>query len=76
MDLSSEPIEPGWAVCASDGEDVGTVVSIEGHNLIIKKKGLLGEKKFSVPRSAVTDIETGRIELSMTRKQVEQSQVR
>jgi hypothetical protein len=73
MEVQSELIQPGWTVFASDGEEVGTVSSFEGHTLAIRKSGLLGSKEFHVPQSAVRDVETGRVELSMTKEEVEQS---
>ncbi len=67
MDVQVEMIQPGWAVFASDGEEVGRVVRLEGRTLVIKQGGLLGSKEFHVPRTSVADVETGRVELSINK---------
>jgi len=71
MDVQVEMIQPGWTVFAADGQELGVVVSVEHGTLTIKKRGLLGMKEFHVPSKAVTDVETGRVELSMTKQEVE-----
>ena len=74
MDDDATFIQPGWAVHASDGEELGTVFAVEGGTYIVTKKGLLGEKRLSFPRSAVASVETRRVELTMTRAELEQNQ--
>jgi hypothetical protein len=64
MDAATE-IQPGWSVWASDGKELGTVVSLDLQTIVVKENGLLGGK-ISVPRAAVDEVETGRVELSMT----------
>ena len=59
------PIQPGWTVWASDGKELGTVVSLDPQTIVVKESGFLGGK-INVPRAAVDEIETGRVELSMT----------
>jgi hypothetical protein len=66
---ASEGIQPGWSVWASDGEELGTVVSVDHEMIHVKKGGLLGGQ-IDVPRTAVDEIETGRVELSMTKKEL------
>ncbi len=74
MDADIDAIQPGWTVCASDGHELGTVAAVEGENLIIKHKGLLGEKRLTVPRLVVAEVETGRVELSITKHEAEKRQ--
>jgi hypothetical protein len=64
MDAATE-IQPGWSVWASDGKELGTVVSLDLQTIVVKENGLLGGK-INVPRAAVDEVETGRVELSMT----------
>ena len=66
---ASEGIQPGWSVWASDGEELGTVVSVDQQTIHVKKGGLLGGQ-IDVPRSAVDEIETGRVDLSVTKKEL------
>ena len=62
MSLDSELIQPGWKVVDANGDDVGTVVDVEGTDLTVKKTGLFGGE-VHVPRDAVADVETGRVEI-------------
>jgi hypothetical protein len=64
-----EEIQPGWLVVDSFGEEIGTVLSAGGANIKVKKYGGSGE--FEVPNSACATIETGRVELNMTKKEIE-----
>jgi hypothetical protein len=70
MDVQTEMIQPGWAVFASDGDEVGKVVRLEAGTLVIKESGLLRSSEWHVPRSTVSDVETGRVELSLTKSEV------
>ena len=72
MTFMASDIQPGWTVCASDGEELGTVSGVEGTNLRIKKGGLLGGE-LQAPVSAVSEIETGRVEVSMTKQELQSS---
>ena len=65
-------VQPGWTVYASDGEELGTVTRVEGNTIHVKKGGLLGGE-ITVPVSAVSEIETHRVELSMTKKELQSS---
>jgi len=58
-------IQPGWTVWASDGKELGTVVSLDPQTIVVKESRFLGGK-ITVPRDAVDEVETGRVELSMT----------
>ena len=62
-------IQPGWTVCASDWEELGTVVSVDAQTIHVKKGGLLGGQ-LDVPRTAVEEVESGRVELSMTKREL------
>jgi hypothetical protein len=62
-------IQPGWMVWARDGKELGTVVSLDQQTIVVKQNGLLGGK-LTVPRDAVEEVETGRVELSMTEADV------
>ena len=70
MNPQIDEIQPGWTVFGSDGEELGTVIGLDASTLRVKKGGLLG-REVSVPRSSVADVETGRVELSMTKKEAE-----
>jgi hypothetical protein len=65
----TEGIQPGWSVWTIDGQELGTVVSVDAQTIHVKKGGLLGGQ-LDVPRSAVDEIETGRVELSVTKKEL------
>jgi hypothetical protein len=69
MTYAAEGIQPGWTVWSSDGEELGTVVSVDSQTIHVKKSGLLGGK-VDVPRTAVDEVEIGRVELSMTKDEL------
>jgi hypothetical protein len=71
MNIQVDEVQPGWTVFCSDGEELGTVVGVDAATLRVKKGGFLG-KDVTIPRSSVTDVETGRVEISMTKQEVEQ----
>jgi hypothetical protein len=62
MGMDIEEIQPGWRVIDANGEDVGTVTQAEGTDITVKKAGFLGGE-VHISRDAVTEIETGRIEI-------------
>jgi hypothetical protein len=62
-------IQPGWTVCASDGEELGTVTAVDPETIHVKKGGFMGGE-FDIPRSAIDEVETGRVELSMTKSEL------
>ena len=68
--MDTQAIQSGWTVVASDGKELGTVIGTEGPLIQVKKTGLLGGT-LSVPRDAVVEMETGRVELSMTKDELE-----
>lgn len=63
-----EEIQPGWVVIDSFGEEIGTVVKAGGSSLVVKR---YGGGELEVPSSACASIETGRVELSMSKKDLE-----
>jgi hypothetical protein len=58
-------IQPGWTVWASDGKELGTVISLDPQTIVVKESRFLGGK-INVPRDAVEEVEPGRVELSMS----------
>lgn len=68
--VNSEGIQSGWTVWSSDGQELGTVVGTDQSSIRVKKGGLLS-KEFQVPRSAVEEVETGRVELNITKSEAE-----
>jgi len=65
-----EMIQPGWTVVDSNGEELGKVVRVDAEGIHVRKGGLIGGEVV-VPKSACTDAEEGRVELSVTRKDIE-----
>ena len=63
MNMEVEEIQPGWRVVDANGEDVGTVTQAEGSEITVKKSGFLGGE-VHVPIDAVSEIETGRVEIN------------
>lgn len=69
MTFTASDIQQGWTVWASDGKQLGTVVSVDPQVIVVKEDGVLGGR-IDVPSSAVDEIETGRIDLSMTKQEL------
>jgi hypothetical protein len=69
-------IRPGWKVYASDGTEVGEVDEVTGDDGadifdgIAVATSALGQPKY-VPSERITSITEGRIDLSLTREEVE-----
>jgi hypothetical protein len=63
VNIDIETIQPGWTVVDANGEDIGTVIEAEGAEITVKKSGLLGGQ-VNVPTDAVTEVETGRVEIN------------
>lgn len=66
MDLNKEMIQPGWTVVDANGEELGKVVDAEGSTIKVKKAGLFGGE-VDIPRDTVTEVETGRVEISLAK---------
>ena len=62
MKLDTEMIQPGWNVVDANGDEIGTVVEAEGSEITVKKSGFPGGQ-VHIPRDAVTEVETGRVEI-------------
>ena len=62
MTFDTEMIQPGWQVVDANGDDIGTVVEAEGSEITVKKSGFLGGQ-VHIPRDAITEVETGRVEI-------------
>jgi len=65
----TQMIQPGWTVVDAEGADLGTVIDATGPEIRVKKSGLLGSE-ISVPREAVVEVETGRVELNRTKREL------
>jgi hypothetical protein len=73
MNLQVDEIQPGWTVFSSDGQELGPVTSVDATSIHVKKGGFLS-RDLAIPRSSVTDVETGRVEISMTKHEAESGQ--
>jgi hypothetical protein len=69
-DFDKEMIQTGWSVWTADGQELGTIIATDATSLRIKKRGLLGGE-IQVPRDSVDDVETGRVELSVTKSEAD-----
>jgi hypothetical protein len=72
LDPKSEAIQSGWSVWTADGTELGTVIAVSPTELKVKKNGLLGGD-VTIPRDAVDGVETGRVDLKLTKKEASQS---
>jgi len=61
-------IQAGAIVLGSDGNEVGSVVSVTPEVLTVKKKGLLGGRT-DIRRTLVRHVEDGHVELEVPAKQ-------
>jgi hypothetical protein len=68
--MESEGIQSGWTVWTSDGQELGTVIGTDQTMIRVKKGGLMS-KEIQIPRSAVGEVETGRVELNLTKDEAE-----
>lgn len=58
-------IQPGSRVLGSDGEELGSVVSVAPDAITVRRRGLLGGT-VEIPRSLVRDTDEGRVELAVS----------
>ncbi len=72
LDPKLDDIQPGWTVVASDGREIGTVLGTQGGVLRVKTAGLRSSE-VSVPADAVEEVETGRVELGLTKGEIEKN---
>jgi len=68
---SEASIQPGSLVFGSDGEELGSVVSVAPDRITVKRRGLRGGT-VDIPRSLVRDSEEGRVELTVAAKEAVQ----
>jgi hypothetical protein len=69
MTLQLDEIQPGWTVVDASGEELGTVIGVEADAIRIKKSGLMGGE-WRAPRDSVAEVETGRVELRLTKNEL------
>ena len=70
---NAESIQPGWAVWTSDGTELGTVIATDPTSFRVKTSGLRS-REVTVPRDAIDEVETGRIELKLSKDDLEKVQ--
>jgi hypothetical protein len=66
--VMAEEIQPGWQVVDSFGEEIGTVSNATGPNFRVK---LYGDGEIEVPNEACSLVETGRVELARSKKELQ-----
>ena len=69
-EFDKEMIQTGWSVWSADGQELGTIIATDPTSMRVKKKGLLGGEVL-IPRSAVAEVETGRVEVTMSKADVD-----
>jgi hypothetical protein len=69
LEMDRDSVQPGWTVWTSDGKKLGQVIAAEATEFQVKKEGLLGGT-VSIPKSAVSEIETGRVELDLASDEI------
>ena len=69
MTLQLEEIQPGWTVVDASGEELGSVIGVEADVIRIHKSGLMGGE-LRAPREAIAEVETGRVELRLTKNEL------
>ncbi|MEA2677706.1 MAG: hypothetical protein QOJ81_1847 [Chloroflexota bacterium] len=70
MTIFAEEIQPGWRVIDATGEELGVVISVDREIISIQRRGLLGGV-WHAPRDAVDEVETGRVELSLRKDELD-----
>ena len=69
-DFDRELIQTGWTVWTADGQELGTIIATDPTTLHVKKRGILGGD-VDVPRDTVDEVEIGRVELNLTKAELE-----
>ena len=69
MGLFAEEIQPGWRVIDANGEELGTVISVDRESISIQRQSLLGGVSHA-PIKAVREVETGRVELALPKEEL------
>ncbi len=70
--INADMVQSGWQVWTSDGKELGIVVRVEPAAIRVKTRGLMG-REVSVPKDAVDEVETGRVDLGVTKAEIEQA---
>jgi hypothetical protein len=68
--FDNDMIQTGWIVWTADGMELGTIIATDPTSIRIKKRGLLGGE-LMIPRDKVDEVETGRVELGITKSEAE-----
>jgi hypothetical protein len=68
--VEADTVQSGWSVWTSDGKEVGRVIGVEPATIRIRTAGILGHE-VTVPKEAVDEVETGRVDLGLTKAEVE-----
>jgi hypothetical protein len=69
LDMDRDSVQPGWTVWTADGKKLGQVIAADPDEFRVKREGLLGGT-VSIPKSAVSEVETGHVELDLTAAEV------
>ncbi len=69
LDPKLDEIQPGWKVVGGDGREIGTVVGTSADGVRVRQEGL-GSGEWTVPADAVDEVETGRVDVSMTKDEL------
>ena len=68
--VEADTVQSGWSVWTSDGKEVGRVIGVEPAAIRIRTTGILG-REVMVPKDAVDEVETGRVDLGLTKAEVD-----
>ncbi|MFN8623776.1 MAG: DUF2171 domain-containing protein [Chloroflexota bacterium] len=69
MGAAESAIQPGSMVRSSDGQELGTVVSVQPDAITVKRKRLLGGT-LRIPRSLIKEADDGLVELQVPADQI------
>jgi hypothetical protein len=67
----STPLRSGWVVFGADGAKIGTIADTSNNYFVIEKRGALRTADLFVPRSAVVAVSDERVELRLTKDELE-----
>jgi uncharacterized protein (TIGR02271 family) len=63
-------IRPGWQILGSDGEDVGTIASVEADYFVVSEGFFFPSERY-IPAAAVRAVEDGTVFLSVTKDEID-----
>src|SRR5579884_2341 len=66
-----QSVEPGWAICGSDGQQIGKVDEI-GPNYLMTKKGIFFTHDVYIPFSAVWEVLPNQVKLNIPANRIRQ----